>query len=129
MSKVQQNFYTTKYFVFNNIKLLTCFLLIIFALVFHNIINQLQTSQSKSDDVFVLYCISNGLSKEECFKTSLKHNKDITQHHLLMQNYCIKKSLNLFDENFIKTTEYCNLLIRGNMIMDILDKDWYKPEP
>ena len=53
------------------------------------------------------------------------YNLQPVEQFVLLKSYCIKKSLKLFRNNSTKTDEFCTLLIRGGMIMEVLDKDWY----
>ena len=77
--------------------------------------------------LFLSECIDSKIPEQLCQKLLLAtYNLQPVDQFVLLKSYCIEKSLKLFRNNSTKTDEFCTLLIRGGMIMEVLDKDWYQ---
>jgi hypothetical protein len=76
--------------------------------------------------LFLSECIDSKIPEQLCQKLLLAtYNLQPLDQFVLLKSYCIEKSLKLFRNNSTKTDEFCTLLIRGGMIVEVLDKDWY----
>ena len=87
----------------------------------------LETKYSPEETKFFLSeCIDSKIPEQLCQKLLLAtYNLQPVDQFVLLKSYCIEKILKLFRNNSTKTDEFCTLLIRGGMIMEVLDKDWY----
>ena len=75
---------------------------------------------------FLSECIDSKIPEQLCQKLLLAtYNLQPVDQFVLLKSYCIEKSLKLFRNNSTKTDEFCTLLIRGGIIVEVLDKDWY----
>ena len=76
--------------------------------------------------LFLSECIDSKIPEQLCQKLLLAtHNLQPVDQFVLLKSYCMEKSLKLFTNNSTKTDEFCTLLIRGGIIVEVLDKDWY----
>lgn len=87
----------------------------------------LETKYSPEETKFFLSeCIDSKIPEQLCQKLLLAtYNLQPVDQFVLLKSYCIEKSLKLFRNNSTKTDEFCTLLIRGGIIVEVLDKDWY----
>ena len=87
----------------------------------------LETKYSPEETKFFLSeCIDSKIPEQLCQKLLLAtYNLQPVDQFVLLKSYCIEKILKLFRNNSTKTDEFCTLLIRGGIIVEVLDKDWY----